>query len=46
MTYRHALRVSEVVDLKWDQADLAQGKLQNVSVGKGAQASWPACKQA
>ena len=27
MTYRHALRVSEAIDLKWDQADLAQGKL-------------------
>jgi type 1 fimbriae regulatory protein FimE len=27
MTYRHALRVSEVIDLKWDQADLDQAKL-------------------
>jgi hypothetical protein len=27
MTYRHALRVSEAIDLKWDKADLAQGKL-------------------
>ena len=27
MTYRHALRVGEVVDLKWDQVDLKRAKL-------------------
>jgi type 1 fimbriae regulatory protein FimE len=27
MTYPHALRVSEVIYLKWDQADLDQAKL-------------------
>lgn len=27
MTYRHALRVGEVTDLKWDQADLNRAKL-------------------
>ena len=27
MTYRHALRVGEVVDLKWDQLDLDHAKL-------------------
>ncbi|MBS2009763.1 MAG: tyrosine-type recombinase/integrase [Cyanobacteria bacterium SZAS TMP-1] len=27
MTHRRALRVSEAIDLKWDRADLAQGKL-------------------
>ena len=27
MTYRHALRVGEVVDLKWDQLDLDDAKL-------------------
>jgi type 1 fimbriae regulatory protein FimE len=27
MTYRHAFRVSEVIDLKWDQVDLDHAKL-------------------
>jgi type 1 fimbriae regulatory protein FimB/type 1 fimbriae regulatory protein FimE len=27
MTYRHAFRVGEVIDLKWDQLDLDAGKL-------------------
>lgn len=27
MTYRHALRVSEVIDLKWDQVDLDRARL-------------------
>lgn len=27
MTYRHALRVSEVIDLQWDQVDLDKAKL-------------------
>jgi type 1 fimbriae regulatory protein FimB/type 1 fimbriae regulatory protein FimE len=27
MTYRHALRVGEVVDLKWDQVDLNSAKV-------------------
>jgi type 1 fimbriae regulatory protein FimB/type 1 fimbriae regulatory protein FimE len=27
MTYRHALRVGEVVDLKWDQVDLSRAKI-------------------
>jgi len=27
MTYRHGLRVSEVVDLKWDQIDLKAGRI-------------------
>ena len=27
MAYRHAFRVGEIVDLKWDQVDLERGKL-------------------
>jgi type 1 fimbriae regulatory protein FimB/type 1 fimbriae regulatory protein FimE len=27
LTYRHGLRVSELVSLRWDQVDLAQGRL-------------------
>ncbi len=27
MTYRHGLRVSEAVDLKWDQIDLKSGRI-------------------
>jgi len=27
MAYRHAFRVGEIVDLRWDQVDLEQGKL-------------------
>ncbi|WP_420169861.1 tyrosine-type recombinase/integrase [Alishewanella agri] len=32
MSYRHALRVSELVNLKWSQVDLSQGLIQNFRV--------------
>ena len=32
IAYRHALRVSEVVSLRWDQVDLKQGQLHVVRV--------------
>jgi type 1 fimbriae regulatory protein FimB/type 1 fimbriae regulatory protein FimE len=39
--YRHGLRVSELVDLRWDQIDFARGTLAVRRVKKGSPATHP-----
>jgi type 1 fimbriae regulatory protein FimB/type 1 fimbriae regulatory protein FimE len=36
MTYRHALRVGEVIDLKWEQLDLKRGRFHVTRLKNGA----------
>ncbi len=42
IAYRHALRVSELVSLRWDQVDLKQGQLHVVRVERRDQLDTPA----
>jgi type 1 fimbriae regulatory protein FimB/type 1 fimbriae regulatory protein FimE len=39
--YRHALRVSELVSLRWDQVDLGQGLLHVVRRKNGVDCTHP-----
>lgn len=41
LAYRHALRVSELVSLRWDQVDLAQGHLHVVRAKNGSPSTHP-----
>jgi len=41
LAYRHALRVSEVIALRWDQVDLAQGFLHVTRAKKGTPSTHP-----
>ena len=41
IAYRHALRVSELVSLRWDQIDLKQGQLHVVRVKGGINSTHP-----
>ena len=41
IAYRHALRVSELVALRWDQIDLGQGLLNVVRLKNGVDSTHP-----
>jgi integrase len=41
LMFRHALRVSEVITLRWEQVDLNQGLLHVVRIKKGLSSTHP-----
>ena len=41
MAYRHGLRISELVSLRWDQVDLTQGLLHVVRLKNGVDSTPP-----
>jgi integrase len=41
LAYRHGLRVSELVDLRWDQVEFASGTLHVRRVKRGTPSSHP-----